>query len=437
MEYTFTNSFQSDDEIINGTTYAFSLDMNTLLGNSRTNKRAEKFQSGELSRPPKCQNAFILYRKDKMASPEFKDRPAEDRRACDVSKEIKALWNREPEHIKSLFRALARKAEQIHSENYRQETEILEPEEQIYTIDQAFTEQFQHIQDNNMQDLFDINTRQIYILSNSNLNFCEPIIFEYYSSEIGIAQQAHDYPSMVGENGTAQETITAAQQEYYYPSWDGRVETAQETHDLIVTAAQQEYYYPSRDGRDETAQETHDLIVTAAQQEYYCPSGDGRNKTAQETHDLIVTAAQQEYYCPSRDGRDGTAQETHDLIVTATQQGYYCPFEDGRYETAQETHDLIVTATQQGYYCPFEDGRYETAQETHDLIVTATQQGYYCPFEDGRYETAQETHDLIVTATQQGYYCPFGDGRYETAQETHDLIVTAAPHALLRLNQFN
>ncbi|POG77608.1 hypothetical protein GLOIN_2v1837453 [Rhizophagus irregularis DAOM 181602=DAOM 197198] len=237
MEYTFTNSFQSDDEIINGTTYAFSLDMNTLLGNSRTNKRAEKFQSGELSRPPKCQNAFILYRKDKMASPEFKNRPAEDRRACDVSKEIKALWNREPEHIKSLFRALARKAEQIHSENYRQETEILEPEEQIYTIDQAFTEQFQHIQDNNMQDLFDINTRQIYILSNSNLNFCEPIIFEYYSSEIGIAQQAHDYPSMVGENGTAQETITAAQQEYYYPSWDGRDETAQETHDLIVTAA--------------------------------------------------------------------------------------------------------------------------------------------------------------------------------------------------------
>ncbi|GBB83790.1 hypothetical protein RclHR1_10460004 [Rhizophagus clarus] len=112
MEYTFSESFQSDEQIINESTYKFFLDMNTLL----TNREG-------LSHPPKSQNAFILYRNNKMASPEFKNRPARKKRACDISKEIAVLWNREPENIKSLFRALARIAKRMNSEIYGQRTE--------------------------------------------------------------------------------------------------------------------------------------------------------------------------------------------------------------------------------------------------------------------------------------------------------------------------
>jgi hypothetical protein len=145
MEYTFTNSFQSDDQIINESTYTLSLDINTLLDNSQTNRRAERFQRGELSRPPKCQNAFILYRKDKMASLEFKNRKPKNKIAGNVSKEIKNLWDSEPEYVKLFFRALARKAKQRHSENYERRTENeLETEEQVYSIDQTFIEQSQH-----------------------------------------------------------------------------------------------------------------------------------------------------------------------------------------------------------------------------------------------------------------------------------------------------
>src|SRR5438045_2249014 len=98
--------------------YPLNLEMDTLLTNSVTNRRHKKMQKIR-GNPPRPLNPYILYRRDKMASPEFKNRPAKDKRAKDISKEIANCWNSETNEIKKFFYALARIAEKKHGEKFK------------------------------------------------------------------------------------------------------------------------------------------------------------------------------------------------------------------------------------------------------------------------------------------------------------------------------
>src|SRR6266542_3434242 len=101
---------KSDGEIINELIHLLNvkdLDLDKFLVNPETR------------RTPRPQNAFILYRNYKMASPEFKNRPTEDKQAKDVSKEIADDWNNETNTVKKLFFALQRKADKKHKEIFK------------------------------------------------------------------------------------------------------------------------------------------------------------------------------------------------------------------------------------------------------------------------------------------------------------------------------
>ncbi|RIA96141.1 hypothetical protein C1645_872290 [Glomus cerebriforme] len=148
MMNIFSRNFQTDEEIVYNSNYQFSSDIEKLLNNSTTTRRAERIErTGIVGNPPKCQNAFMLYRRDKMASPEFTNRPAKERRAPDISKEISNRWKEEPEDVKSLFHALARMAEERHSKRYGQRTE-----EDETMMESKKPVPFQQIQNNNFMN---------------------------------------------------------------------------------------------------------------------------------------------------------------------------------------------------------------------------------------------------------------------------------------------
>src|SRR5215470_14947474 len=109
---------KSDEEIVQESiSLLFSrLEINNLeksldkfLTNSKNKKR---------SRPPRPPNAFIIYRRIKMASREFKNRLIVNKRACNVSKEIASLWRNEPDGLKKVYYALQRMADKKHKEIY-------------------------------------------------------------------------------------------------------------------------------------------------------------------------------------------------------------------------------------------------------------------------------------------------------------------------------
>jgi hypothetical protein len=116
--HSFNSNDKSDEEIVSTSKYPFNLDTNTLLGNSPKTRRAKKLKKTGTGNPPRPQNAFFLYRRDKMASPEFKNRPANEKRARIVSKEISKLWNNESMETQEVFYALARMSEQLHAKTY-------------------------------------------------------------------------------------------------------------------------------------------------------------------------------------------------------------------------------------------------------------------------------------------------------------------------------
>ncbi|GBB87267.1 hypothetical protein RclHR1_01370026 [Rhizophagus clarus] len=114
------NPEKSDEEIVNELKHLLNCDLNKLAANSETTRRYENMQKpGNEIPPPRPQNVFMLYRRDFMASNEFKDRPSEKRRAGKISKEIADSWNNEKDEIKNLFHALARIARKKHKETYK------------------------------------------------------------------------------------------------------------------------------------------------------------------------------------------------------------------------------------------------------------------------------------------------------------------------------
>ncbi|RGB26084.1 hypothetical protein C1646_770909 [Rhizophagus diaphanus] len=110
---------KSDEDIVNESKHLLNCDVDMLAVNSETTRRHGYMLKNRIKRPPRPLNAFILYRRDLMNSPEFKDRPTREKKAKQVSKEIADRWHNENDKMKKLFYALARIANKKHKQIYK------------------------------------------------------------------------------------------------------------------------------------------------------------------------------------------------------------------------------------------------------------------------------------------------------------------------------
>jgi hypothetical protein len=102
---------RTDEEIVYFTKYKFTESVKILLANSGKNRRPRR-NSG----PPRPQNPFILYRRDKVKKHET---DYAGLKSSEVSKIVGGMWNNETPDVKILFEALARLSEKAHSRKYR------------------------------------------------------------------------------------------------------------------------------------------------------------------------------------------------------------------------------------------------------------------------------------------------------------------------------
>src|ERR1044072_1212439 len=100
---------KSDEEIVSSSNYVFTIEISTLLINSKTTRRYKKNK-----RPPRPQNAFMLYRRDKTANKKL-DPKCAGLKQCEISKLIARGWKEETDEVRELFWALARLSEKLHS----------------------------------------------------------------------------------------------------------------------------------------------------------------------------------------------------------------------------------------------------------------------------------------------------------------------------------
>ncbi|RGB44172.1 hypothetical protein C1646_678774 [Rhizophagus diaphanus] len=101
---------KTDEEIVFLSTYEFTIRVEVLLANSKGNRRPRR-NSG----PPRPQNAFILYRRDKARKHKDEHKGL---RSCDISKKIAKMWSEETQEVKILFEALSRLSEKAHNKKY-------------------------------------------------------------------------------------------------------------------------------------------------------------------------------------------------------------------------------------------------------------------------------------------------------------------------------
>jgi hypothetical protein len=99
---------KTDEEIVYSSNYVFTIEVAILLINSKTTRRHKKNTN-----PPRPQNAFMLYRRDKTANKKL-DPECAGLKQCEISKLIAEEWGEETPEVKELFRALARLSEKLH-----------------------------------------------------------------------------------------------------------------------------------------------------------------------------------------------------------------------------------------------------------------------------------------------------------------------------------
>src|SRR6266496_3397431 len=74
---------KSDEELVNESIHLLNLELSELLTNSKKTRRYEDIQRDGISEfddPPRPQNRYILYRRNRSASSNFKNRPKKDRK---------------------------------------------------------------------------------------------------------------------------------------------------------------------------------------------------------------------------------------------------------------------------------------------------------------------------------------------------------------------
>ncbi|GET02309.1 high mobility group box domain-containing protein [Rhizophagus clarus] len=100
------------EEIVNSTNYKFNLSIDELLKPSRRTRRNIDLIHLNLLTPPRPQNAFMLYLRNKKADGMFKSAGSK------ILKQIGTMWRNETNEVKDLFYALAKLAEERHSIEY-------------------------------------------------------------------------------------------------------------------------------------------------------------------------------------------------------------------------------------------------------------------------------------------------------------------------------
>src|SRR5688572_26773070 len=110
----FTFPKKDDFEVLNSSSYKFTLDIDTLIQSSATSRRAIKYAKKGTGKPPRPQNAWVIYRRDVNArltrdSAEYRNL----RSSANKSKKIGEMWRKEHNNVKDLFHLLAKRAEEI------------------------------------------------------------------------------------------------------------------------------------------------------------------------------------------------------------------------------------------------------------------------------------------------------------------------------------
>src|SRR5205809_800426 len=93
---------KSDKDIVNESKYLLNLELEELITNSKKTRRYDDIQRNgisELEKPPRPQNVFVLYRKNRSAGSEFKNRPKKARKIELTSKVIADHWNNETDEV--------------------------------------------------------------------------------------------------------------------------------------------------------------------------------------------------------------------------------------------------------------------------------------------------------------------------------------------------
>nr|ANQ32783.1 MATA-HMG [Rhizophagus irregularis] len=107
--------YENDFKILNSAHHQLTLDISTLLNNSKTSRRAAKLRREGKLEAPRPQNAWILYRKDINAR--FRQTGEhEGKKSSLISKIIAEMWENEREEVKKMFFVLAKWAGYVHKE---------------------------------------------------------------------------------------------------------------------------------------------------------------------------------------------------------------------------------------------------------------------------------------------------------------------------------
>jgi len=97
-----------DEDIVNESIHLLNMELDKLIANKEMPKK-----------DPRPQNVFVLYKKNRLAGSEYKNRPKKDRKIKLTSKEIANCWHNETDQVKKVYFALQRMAEKKHKEIYK------------------------------------------------------------------------------------------------------------------------------------------------------------------------------------------------------------------------------------------------------------------------------------------------------------------------------
>jgi hypothetical protein len=109
----------NDEILISLSDYSFTLPINVLLNNSNETREAKRNKKKGITKIPRPQNAFMIFRRDKAAAiKKLLLSQGKKKKSAEISKEIGEAWNSALKDVRDLFEAMAREAERIHLLKY-------------------------------------------------------------------------------------------------------------------------------------------------------------------------------------------------------------------------------------------------------------------------------------------------------------------------------
>ncbi|CAI2181097.1 17450_t:CDS:1 [Funneliformis geosporum] len=133
LEYFCKKPIKSDEEIVYGSNYNFTLDIETLLINPIKNERAKYYKKTRFNKPFSLQNSSILYRKNKEAQFALAGLKLKSDEKSEI---ISKMWKSEPRNIKEIFNALYRMNKAFHIKKYGNKSH---PRQQARLVESNFS----------------------------------------------------------------------------------------------------------------------------------------------------------------------------------------------------------------------------------------------------------------------------------------------------------